>query len=208
MIDDQPVCHAGLQRLLRESQEFELCPLATSIEEALLTAGVDLVIFDISAARNKGVSAVKEIKTRFPRALILVLTGHDEVLFAERCLKLGASGYAMKTAKPEHILEAIRDTANGSLHVSEHIKSLVLRRLSNPRASEEGSSFDKLSDRELLIVQQIGLSKNNKEIAKDLQISVKTIESHRSRIKAKLNLGSTQDLMRYAMRLTNPTKTG
>ena len=171
-----------------------------------LLAGVreqrpDLIILDISAAKSKGIASIRELKHRFPNAPILVLTSHDESLFAERCLKSGASGFVMKTAGPEAILQAIRGVASGELHVSELVKTLMLRRLSNPRSNEIGGGFDRLSDRELLIVEQIGLSKNNKEIAQELQISVKTIESHRSRIKAKLQLDSPQDLMRYAMRL-------
>lgn len=201
VIDEQPICHVGLSRLLTEESGFELLPLATSVVDALLKPSADLIVLDISAAKSKGIGAIRDIKLRFSQAPILVLTSHDESLFAERCLKSGASGYLMKTASPAAILFAINEVACGSLHVSENVKSLMLRRLANPRSIDRSEGFERLSDRELLIVEQIALSKNNKEIARELQISVKTIESHRSRIKAKLQLESPQELMRYAMRL-------
>ena len=107
----------------------------------------------------------------------------------------------MKTAEPEDLAKAIKIVSEGNLHVSNRMKTFMLKRLSNPDSTAEATVFERLSDRELLIVQHIGLSKNNKEIASDLQISVKTIESHRSRIKAKLQLATPQELMRYAMRV-------
>lgn len=201
VVDEQPICHVGLSRLLNDENGFEMLPVATSIVDAILHPVVDVVILDISAAKSRGIGAIRDIKSRFPHAPILVLTSHDETLFAERCLKSGASGYLMKTATPAAILFAIKEVARGSLHVSDNVKSLMLNRLANPRGNERSAGFERLSDRELLIVEQIGMSKNNKEIARELQISVKTIESHRSRIKAKLQLESPQDLMRYAMRL-------
>ncbi len=201
VIDEQHICHVGLARLLSDEYAFELLPLATSVVDALAAPQADMVVLDISAAKSKGIGAIRDIKARFPNAPILVLTSHDETLFAERCLKSGASGYLMKTATPAAILFALKEVARGSLHVSDQVKSLMLHRLSNARNSDRTPGFDRLSDRELLIVEQIGLSKNNKEIARELQISVKTIESHRSRIKAKLQLESPQDLMRYAMKL-------
>ncbi len=201
VIDEQPICHVGLSRLLNDEIGFEMLPVATSIVDAILHPTVDVVILDISAAKSRGIGAIRDVKTRFPHAPILVLTSHDETLFAERCLKSGASGFLMKTATPAAILSALKEVARGSLHVSDNVKSLMLNRLANPKGGDRSAGFERLSDRELLIVEQIGMSKNNKEIARELQISVKTIESHRSRIKAKLQLESPQDLMRYAMRL-------
>ncbi len=107
----------------------------------------------------------------------------------------------MKSSSMQELKRAIDLVSQGELYVSEKVKSLMIDRLANPSGPEAKPTFQNLSDRELLIVEQIGLSKNNKEIAQALQISVKTIESHRSRIKAKLQLDSPQELMRYAMRL-------
>lgn len=207
LIDDQPVCKLGLQRVLSNSDEFCLESYSRSIEEtsSLPSPKPDIIAIDISVAKSKGISAIRELKTRFPGAAILVVTGHDELLFAERCLKAGARGYLMKSEPHEAVVPALREVARGNLHVSERLRARMLARLSGHDRNDKGIDFDRLSDRELLIVQHIGQSKNNKEIANELQISVKTIESHRSRIKAKLRLSSPSELVRYAMQLHNAT---
>lgn len=201
LIDDQPVCYLGLHRILKNSPNYEISFCADSIPESLNPSSIDLVILDICTAKGKGLSVIKEIKHRFTRAPLLILTSHNESLFAERCLKSGAYGFVMKTASEDTILHAIEEVTNGSIYVSSQVKSLMLNRLGKNDSGSTYSGFERLSDRELLVVEQIGLSKNNKEIAKELQINIKTIESHRSRIKAKLRLGSAQELMRYAMKL-------
>ena len=205
VIDGHPVCRQGVSRILARNPEFKISQTASSVEEALLTLphSIDIIVFDFAVARSKGIGSIRELKNRFANARILVLSDHDETLFAERCLKSGASGYLMKTAEPEKIALAMRAVGEGQLYVSDRMRSYMLRRISNPDHTAEATLFDRLSDRELLIVQHIGLSKNNKEIASDLQISVKTIESHRSRIKAKLQLATPQELMRCAMRVQN-----
>lgn len=202
LVDTQPVCRHGVARLVSSVPGLQVAAQADDLDAALAlpAGGVDLVVFDLASAKSKGISALRDLKIHFRGAALFVLTAHDERLFAERCLKAGASGYLMKRAPLEEIRDAIAKAASGQLHVSERLKSLMISRLTNPR--QDGThGFDRLSDKELLIIQQIGLSKNNKEIARELQISVKTIESHRSRIKSKLRLGTPQELMRYAMRL-------
>lgn len=199
-IDEHPVCHAGLQAFLESTPSHVLAHSARSIEAPDLPDSVDLVIVEITSTQPKGIAAVRELKQKYPAARILVLSSYDEGIYADRCLKAGANGFIMKAAPLAELKHAIETVTEGDLYVSENVKSLMINRLANP-ASQEAASFHNLSDRELLIVEQIGLSKNNKEIAQALQISVKTIESHRSRIKAKLRLESPQDLMRYAMRM-------
>ena len=201
MVDDQPVCGYGLQRMLLDSSEFSIESHVRTIDEALRQQAPDIITIDISTAKTKGIAALKDMKAKFAGAAILVITGHDEVLFAERCLKAGASGYIMKTAEKDEVMLALMDVAKGNLHVSSRMRERMLNRLSGQTQLEEEKNFERLSDRELLIVQHIGQSKNNKEIANELQISVKTIESHRSRIKAKLRLGSPNELVRFAMKL-------
>ena len=200
LIDEFPIFHLGLQRVLAGAPDFVLARCATSFTDTLPAPAIDLVMVDIAATKNRGVGAIRDLRARLS-APVLVFTRHDERLFAERCLKAGAAGFIMKSATPAAVLVGLRHVAQGMLHVSEQVKAMMLQRMSNPRIASGFDDFDRLSDRELLIVEQIGLSKNNKEIARELQISVKTIESHRSRIKAKLQLDTPQDLMRYAMRL-------
>lgn len=202
LIDDQPVCRHGLERIFNDIIEFSFDGFASSMEDAIIPIREpDIVAIDIAIANCKGIAAIKDLKRRFSKSVILVITSHDELLFAERCLKAGANGYLMKSASEALLVKAFRDVAHGHLHVSERIRSIILSRISGKKTDIEKLHFDRLSDRELLIVQHISQSKNNQEIAKDLQISTKTIESHRSRIKSKLELGSPSELVRFAMRL-------
>lgn len=200
-IDEHPVCHAGLQAFLDSTQMHVHAHAACSTQEANLPESADLVIIEISSSQPKGIDAIRELKHACPHARILVLSSNDECIYADRCLKAGASGFIMKSAPLSELRHAIEVVSDGELYVSETVKSLMISRLANSGSHETQADVNCLSDRELLIVEQIGLSKNNKEIAQALQISVKTIESHRSRIKAKLRLNSPQDLMRYALRM-------
>lgn len=202
LIDNQPVCRHGLERILKDFEEFSFEGFAKSLEEALAPPSPpDIIALDIVVAKSQGIAAIKDLKRRFPRAVVLVVTAHDEILFAERCLKAGANGYLMKTAPMTDLIQAFRDVSKGALHVSQRMKTRMLNRIAGEACETEQVRFDRLSDREILIVQHIGQSLNNQEIANELQISVKTIESHRSRIKSKLELSSPNELIRYAMRL-------
>lgn len=200
-IDADPVCHVGLATLLENDPNFSLTHSVTRYADSLLVDRTDLIMLEIGSAKSHGIAVIRELKSKHPQTPVLVLTSYNESLYAERCLKAGASGYIMKTAALGEIRAAMDCVADGQLYVSENVKSLMVDRLASPQSEVHRSGFNCLSDRELLIVEQIGLSKNNKEIAQTLQISIKTIESHRSRIKAKLRLDSPQELMRYAMRM-------
>lgn len=200
-IDEHPVCQIGLRAMLDSLPAFQLSSTASTalIEER--GSDATLVILEIGASQTQGIAAIRNLRRALPNTPILVLSRYDERIYADRCLKAGAAGFLMKTAPLSELQSAIESVAGGSLYVSERVKSLMVRRMVNPEYPSSEPSFHSLSDRELLIVEQIGLSKNNKEIAQTLQISVKTIESHRSRIKAKLQLDSPQELMRFALRL-------
>ncbi|MBC2607790.1 LuxR C-terminal-related transcriptional regulator [Pelagicoccus albus] len=200
-IDEHPVCQHGLESMLKDDPQWEVCRRASSENRRELPKSIDLAIVEITSSRPQGIAVVKELRSVYPQTPILVLSSYDETIYADRCLKSGAQGYAMKSSSMQELKRAIDLVSQGELYVSEKVKSLMIDRLANPSGPEAKPTFQNLSDRELLIVEQIGLSKNNKEIAQALQISVKTIESHRSRIKAKLQLDSPQELMRYAMRL-------
>ncbi|MGK0241283.1 MAG: DNA-binding NarL/FixJ family response regulator [Candidatus Pelagisphaera sp.] len=203
LIDDHPVCRHGLERIFNNSNEFSFDEFSTSVDDAVQPKQEpDIVALDIAIAKCKGIASIKDLKRRFPKSAILVITSHDELLFAERCLKAGANGYLMKTASKEALIKAFHEMAEGHLHVSDRIRSRILNRVSGYSSElDETPHVDRLSDRELLIVQHISQSKNNQEIAQELQISQKTIESHRSRIKSKLELDSPNELIRFAMRL-------
>lgn len=206
IVDEQPVCYEGLRRILSRSRDFRIVGHVRTIHESKLYAHkTDIAVVDISVAKTQGVTSIRELRNELHGVPLLVLTGHDELLFAERCLKCGARGYLMKTASQTEILAGLHSVANGNLHISERARAHMLKRLNGQGSHPSYYDLDRLSDRELLIVQHISQSKNNKEIADELKISVKTIESHRSRIKSKLKLTSASDLVRLAIKLQRAT---
>ncbi len=205
LIDEQPVCHLGLGRLLRDSSDFTLSGCCASLDELERVDIVpDVIVIDILVDKSRGIGTLKDLKRRFSRSAILVATLHDETLFAERCLRAGAKGYYMKCDPISDLMTAIDLVSRGHLHLSNAMRAHVLNRIGGHEAESKHAQFERLSDRELLIVQHIGQSLDNKEIARQMNISIKTIESHRSRIKSKLKLSSPSELVRFAMRMQNP----
>lgn len=205
-IDEQPICGHGLIRILSSSPDFHVEGMVDYLGGLKTHYNPDIIALEISVAKSRGIAAIKDLRRQFPKAGVLILSGHDELLFAERCLKAGSKGYLMKSSPASEVIKAFQAVASGNLYISERLRTRILNRISgNSNEEEVHNCIDQLSDRELLIVQHIGQSKNNQEIASELQISIKTIESHRSRIKSKLQLSSPNELVRYAMRLHNST---
>lgn len=200
-IDEHPVTHLGLKKIVGRLPNVETTYLNDPRRIDTVKRSFDLIVVEIVTTPPIGVSTVRNIAAQKRGTPILIVSSSDETIYADRCLKAGAKGYLMKTASSEDFLSAIETVMEGGLWVSERVKALMIDRLANPDLLPESTGFHNLSDRELLIVEQIALSKNNKEIAQALQISIKTIESHRSRIKSKLRLATPQDLMRYALRI-------
>lgn len=202
VIDEQPIYRYGLEELFRNSDDFEVCGFANAINGVVPSIEPpDIIALDIVVDKSNGIGAIKELNRRFPRASVLIASSHDERIFAERCLRAGAKGYVMKTAPIEEHLEAFKYLTEGNLYLSPNMKRGLLNRMSGHEATDSSALFNRLSNRELLIIQHIGESMDNREIAKQMKISVKTIESHRSRIKSKLELSSPGELVRIATRL-------
>lgn len=203
-IDEQPICRLGLESLIDRYPQFNLLGFATKLDDVEPSSiSPDIIAIDIVVAKTNGIRALKDLKRKFSHASILVVTSHDETLFAERCLRAGAKGFSMKTAPIEELIQALDDVSRGRLYLSSKMRALILNRISEHEAERSRSRFERLSDRELLAVQHISQSMDNREIAKQMKISIKTIESHRSRIKSKLQLSSPSELVRFAMRLQN-----
>ncbi len=193
-----------MESLIEQYPQFNLLGFATNLEGVEPSSiSPDVIAIDIVVAKTNGIGAIKDLKRKFSNASILVVTSHDESLFAERCLRAGAQGFSMKTAPLEELIQALDDVSSGRLYLSSKMRTLILNRMSGHEAERSRSLFERLSDRELLIVQHISQSMDNREIAKQMKISIKTIESHRSRIKSKLELSSPSELVRFAMRLQN-----
>jgi DNA-binding NarL/FixJ family response regulator len=202
IVDDHAILRQGLAELINDQADLVTCGEAESPPKAikaLVETTPDVVIVDITLAGGDGIELCKQIRNRWPALPILVLSMHDESLYAQRALAAGAMGYVMKQEPQETVMAAIRRVLKGEVYVSEQIASKMLRNLSGARATAETSPLQRLSDREIQIFRLIGEGRTVKDIAESLFLSPKTVETHKEHIKQKLNLQSSNDLRRYAI---------
>lgn len=201
VVDDHPLMRQGLAQLINSEPDLFVCGEAEDAPRALQgisTKHPDLVIVDISLQGNNGIELTKSIKALYKDLRIMVLSMHDEHIYAQRVLRAGASAYLMKQEAPEKVVSAIRRTLKGDIYVSEKVGAQILHQIVNGRGSTV-SPIDQLSDRELEIIQLIGEGKATRDIAASLNVSVKTVESHRAHIKEKLNLKNATELVQYCV---------
>jgi len=200
VVDDHPIIREGLTHLLNLQEDLHVCCAAGSTEEALavMTCQLDMAIVDLSLQSNSGLDLVKTLRQRYPKLAILVLSMHDETLFAERALRAGANGYLMKLEATEHITNAIREVLAGNVYLSAAMHEKLARALAVPRRIRTGSVAS-LSEREFEVLHLIGLGFGTREIAGKLNRSVKTIEAHQANIKEKLDIPNGKELMRFAI---------
>ncbi len=204
LVDDHPVARQGMRLLIETAGDLSVCgeaPDADVAMEMIPKFKPDLVLVDLSLKGKPGLELIKDLKARYETILMLVLSMHDESMYAERALRAGARGYIMKQEATEKILQAIRRILAGEIYVSEAIASRVLRQLAISGNQPLKSSLDLLTDRELEIFQFLGQGKPVREIARTLHLSTKTIEAHREHIKEKLNLASSSELLRMAIQV-------
>ena len=203
VVDDHPLVRERVAELINQEPDLLVCGEAEDGHQALAAVaslGPDIAVVDITLKDTYGIELIKDIKNQFPRLPVLVLSMHDESLYAERALRAGALGYLNKQEATKKIIPAIRHVLAGQVYVSEKMASALLRRVAGIKELEPGGSpLDVLSDRELEVFQLLGGGKPVREIAKALHISVKTVEAHREHIKQKLNLRSSAELIRYAV---------
>ena len=159
----------------------------------------DIVVVDLSLKDSDGLELIKDIRSKYKGLPVLVLSMHDESIYAERILSTGANGYIMKQAAAEQLLAALRRVLSGGIYVSEAVGAAMIERMAKRGARASGDPIDRLSNREIQVLNLIGRGKSTREIASDLNLSVKTVESHRQRIKKKLNLESSPQLVQYAV---------
>jgi DNA-binding NarL/FixJ family response regulator len=203
LVDDHPIVRHGFAQLLSAEPDIEVCGQAAdarSALDALATATPDVMVVDVSLGATSGIDLIRDIKERVPHIAALVVSMHDELLYAERALRAGASGYVMKDEATEVMVRAIRTVATGGIFVSEVVSLRVLRLWVANGAPRGGSLLDTLSDRELHVLELMGSGLGTRAIAERLHISVKTVESYRARLKEKMNLRSGIELMRFAIR--------
>jgi DNA-binding NarL/FixJ family response regulator len=201
VVDDHPLFRKGVVQLLNDEPDLEVRAEASNNNEALGAIRkhkLDLAVVDIGlAGSTNGIELTKNIRAEKPKLPVLVLSMHDETLFAERALRAGARGYVMKREALDNFISAVRTVLRGEIFISENMsKRMVFAHLHG--GAETASPVEKLSDRELEIFQMIGKGDEVREIADQLHISPKTVEAHRARIKEKLNLGNARAVARFA----------
>lgn len=204
IVDDHPVVRHGLAQYIDQEDDLHVCGQAGDAHEGMKLIEElepDVVIADLSLRDRPGLELIKDIEANHPKLPVLVLSMHDELLWAERVLRAGARGYIMKQEATDKVVFAIRRVLAGEIWVSQAIAARMLQKLSRGRPAE-GSPLEALTDRELVIFQMVGLGLSVREIAHRLSLSAKTVEAHREHIKEKLNLKSSAELLRYAILCT------
>jgi DNA-binding NarL/FixJ family response regulator len=202
LVDDHPVVREGLTDMLNHELDLTVCGAAEELNHALeqiekLTP--DLIVLDISLKGSNGIELLKDIKIRYPRLLVLVLSMHDENLYALRALRAGAAGYIMKQEPAEGVLCSIRRVLQGEISLSQNMEKRMMKQLVGGQAAPSDSPLEVLSDRELEVFRLIGIGYSTRQIAQEMHLSIKTIESHRANIKEKLSLKTAAELVQRAI---------
>lgn len=202
IVDDHPLMRKGLALSLAEDPSLEVVGQAADAEEALAAFDAiepDVAIVDVSLPGMSGLELIKHLIAIKPDLTVLVVSRHDEVLYAERAIRAGARGYVMKLEAGDKIVEAIRHVRRGGVFLSEEMKDRMLFGAAMGAKSPTQSPLEVLSDRELEVFEMTGRGLATREIAERLHLSVKTVESYRARIKTKLNLNTAAELMQHAV---------
>ena len=202
LVDDHPLLRTGLALTLDDEPDFQVVGQAADAEEALDVVDrldPDLVVVDLSLPGMGGLELVKHLQTIRPQTRTLVVSRHDESLYAERAVRAGARGYVSKLEAGEKIVEAVRAVIRGGIYLSEDVKDKMLFAAAAGR-DPMASPLEVLSDRELEVFEMTGRGVETKEVAERLHLSVKTVESYRARIKTKLGLTNSTELIAHAVR--------
>jgi len=201
IVDDHPLFRKGLEQLINSSDDaFTICGEAGDAAEGMTTIRQlkpDLAIVDLSLPGANGIELVKNIRAEFGKLPVLILSMHDESLYALRALRAGAQGYVMKQEALENVITAIREVLAGRPYLSHDMSAKLITNFAS--GSNQANPTDKLSDRELEILELIGKGRDVRDIAKALHISAKTVETHRAHIKEKLNLKNARQVTRFAV---------
>jgi DNA-binding NarL/FixJ family response regulator len=202
LVDDHPIVREGLAQFINNESDLAVVGMASSGSEAMDLVAMnmpDLVVTDLSLSGKPGLELVKDLAAKYPSLPVLVLSIHDETLWAERVLRAGAEGYIMKSQATGQIVAAIRHILGGEIWVSEQVNAILLQKQVRNRKPLQGSPLDQLSDRELEVFQCIGRGMSMREIAGVFHLSSKTVDVHRDHIREKLRVKSSTELIRYAV---------
>jgi len=202
IVEDHPIVRHGLIHLLNNVPDFVVCGEVDTARKAMVateTLKPDLAIIDISLPGTDGIELTKNLIAQWPELLILVYSMHDENLYAERALRAGAKGYVMKQEATEKLVDAIRLILDGQIYMSDKMATHLMHHEVGRRKRKDTSPVGALSDRELEVLHYFGQGHSTRQIADNLTLSVKTIESHRVSIKEKMNLRTVPELVRFAV---------
>jgi DNA-binding NarL/FixJ family response regulator len=205
VVDDHPIVRQGLALLINREADLIVCGEAEDAHtavQAVATAKPDILVVDISLNGPDGLDLLKDVRTRYPELPVLILSMHDESIYAERALRAGAQGYIMKQEATEKVLVALRRILSHEIYVSERIANRMLQRYIGSPSAGSSSSIADLTDRELEVFRLIGEGHSTRQIAEELHISVKTVESYQAHIKEKLSLRSARELVQHAIQWT------
>jgi DNA-binding NarL/FixJ family response regulator len=203
LVDDHPLVREWLTNLLNQQADFQVCGETGNAPEAMQLIGdtqPDIAIVDISLASGSGIELIKSIKSSHAQVAVMVLSMHDELLYAERALRAGAGGYIMKSEATQKVIQAIRAVLSGEIYVSPRVASLMAQKFVATKSGRSSFSIEQLSDRELEVFQLLGCGYSTRQISEHLHVGFKTVQGYSARIKEKLNLANINELMREAIR--------
>lgn len=203
LVDDHPLVREWLANLVNQQTDLEICGEADNASEALQLIGVvnpAIAVVDISMEGRSGIELIKDVRASHPKVRVIVLSMHDEVLYAERALRAGARGYIMKREATKRVLQAIRSVLDGKLYLSERASMAMAQKYVEGQSNTAGSVIENLSDRELEVFQLLGRGLGTRQIADNLHVSFKTIQAFHARIKEKLQLANHTELLHEALR--------
>lgn len=202
IVDDHPIFREGLSKVLNDEPEFEVCAEAGSRNqaiEAIVRHHPDVCLIDLTLEHSSGLDLTKDIRARWKNLPILILSNHEEGIYAERCIRAGANGYLMKHNPPQELIQAIGNVVTGNIVLSQTMTGHLLHRATGKSRALARDISEELSDRELQVFELYGNGHSTRNIADQLHISIKTVETHREHIKSKLKLKDTNQLLRAAV---------
>ncbi len=205
VVDDHPIVRQGLSLLINQEPDLTVCGEAEDAQTAMQTmASVkpDILVLDISLNGPDGIDLLKDVRLRDPDLPVLILSMHDESIYAERALRAGAQGYIMKQEATEKVLVALRRILSHEIYVSDRIANRMLQRYIGTPGGESAPLMTELTDRELEVFRLIGEGHSTRQIAIELHLSIKTVESYQAHIKEKLSLRNSRELVQHAIRWT------
>jgi DNA-binding NarL/FixJ family response regulator len=210
IVDDHPLLRQGLALLINREQDLMVCGEAEEAQTAMTEIAAkkpDILIADISLNGPDGLDLLKNLRTLYPNLPVLILSMHDESIYAERALRARANGYIMKQEATEKVLVAVRRILGGDIYLSDRMANKLLHQYISGTSADMKTQLSALSDRELEVFRLIGEGRGTRQIAEKLHLSIKTVETYQAHIKEKLSLQSGRELVQHAIQANISGKT-